>query len=130
MSATTTSIDPECQMLGEVEMVGRDRWEEIRRRAAPGFVEADLVAYCGRTMAGIFVSTMVGLDRWSTRSSRTVTALPQVSGRNYNSTVRERDEPYEAHRGPIVAGCRRPLPIERVESDWRSYRVNYQGCVN
>ena len=33
MSTTATMIDPERQMLGEVEVVGRDRWEEIRRRA-------------------------------------------------------------------------------------------------
>ena len=36
MSTTGTTIDPEHQMLGEVEMVGRDRWEEIRRRAGAG----------------------------------------------------------------------------------------------
>ena len=36
MSATTTSIDPECQILGEVEMVERNSWEKIRRRATPG----------------------------------------------------------------------------------------------
>ena len=36
MSTTATTIDPEHQMLGEVEMVGRDRWEEIRRRAGAG----------------------------------------------------------------------------------------------
>ena len=31
-----TTIDPERQMLGEVEMVGQDRWEEIHRRAGAG----------------------------------------------------------------------------------------------
>ena len=31
-----TTIDPERQMLGEVEMVGRERWEEIHRRASSG----------------------------------------------------------------------------------------------
>ena len=36
MSTTATTIDPERQMLGEVEVVGRDRWEEIRRRADQG----------------------------------------------------------------------------------------------
>ena len=36
MSTTATTIDPERQMLGEVEMVGRDRWEEIHRRAGAG----------------------------------------------------------------------------------------------
>ena len=36
MSTTARTIDPEHQMLGEVEMVGRDRWEEIRRRAGAG----------------------------------------------------------------------------------------------
>ena len=36
MSTTGTTIDPEQQMLGEVEMVGRDRWEEIHRRAGAG----------------------------------------------------------------------------------------------
>ena len=36
MSTTTTTIDPERQMLGEVEMVGRERWEQIHRRAAAG----------------------------------------------------------------------------------------------
>ena len=36
MSTTATMIDPERQMLGEVEMVGRDRWEEIHRRAGAG----------------------------------------------------------------------------------------------
>ena len=34
MSTTATTIDPERQMLGEVEMVGRERWEQIHRRAA------------------------------------------------------------------------------------------------
>ena len=33
MSTRATMIDPERQMLGEVEMVGQDRWEEIHRRA-------------------------------------------------------------------------------------------------
>ena len=36
MSTTATTIDPEQRVLGEVEMVGRDRWEEIHRRAAAG----------------------------------------------------------------------------------------------
>ena len=36
MSTTGTMIAPEHQMLGEVEMVGRDRWEEIHRRAGDG----------------------------------------------------------------------------------------------
>ena len=36
MSTKTTTIDPERQMLGEVEVIGRDRWEEIRRRAGEG----------------------------------------------------------------------------------------------
>ena len=36
MSTTTTMIDPEHLMLGEVEVIGRDRWEEIRRRAGEG----------------------------------------------------------------------------------------------
>ena len=34
MSTIVTTIDPERQMLGEVEMVGRERWEEIHRRAS------------------------------------------------------------------------------------------------
>ena len=36
MSTTATTIAPEPPMLWEVEMVGRDRWEEIRRRAEAG----------------------------------------------------------------------------------------------
>ena len=36
MLTTATTIDPEQGMLGEVEMVGRDRWEEIHRRAGAG----------------------------------------------------------------------------------------------
>ena len=36
MSTTTATIDPERQMRGEVEVIGRDRWEEIRRRAGEG----------------------------------------------------------------------------------------------
>ena len=36
MSTTATTVDPEQRMLGEVEMVGRDRWEEIHRRARAG----------------------------------------------------------------------------------------------
>ena len=36
MSTTATMIDPERSMLGEVEMVGRERWEEIHRRAGAG----------------------------------------------------------------------------------------------
>ena len=36
MSTRATMIDPEGQMLGEVEMVGQDRWEEIHRRAGAG----------------------------------------------------------------------------------------------
>ena len=32
MSTTGTTIDPERQMLGEVDMVGQERWEEIHRR--------------------------------------------------------------------------------------------------
>ena len=36
MSTKTATIDPERQMLGEVEVIGRDRWEEIRRRADEG----------------------------------------------------------------------------------------------
>ena len=36
MSTTATMIDPEQSMLGEVEMVGRERWEEIHRRAGAG----------------------------------------------------------------------------------------------
>ena len=36
MSTRATMIDPERQMLGEVEMVGQDRWEEIHRRAGAG----------------------------------------------------------------------------------------------
>ena len=33
MLTTATTIDPEQAMLGEVEMDGRDWWEEIHRRA-------------------------------------------------------------------------------------------------
>ena len=36
MSTTGTTISLEQRMLGEVEMVGRDRWEEIHRRAGTG----------------------------------------------------------------------------------------------
>ena len=36
MSTTTAMIDPERQVLGEVEVIGQDRWEEIRRRAGEG----------------------------------------------------------------------------------------------
>ena len=36
MMTTATTIDPEQRMLGEVEMVGRDRWEAIHRRAGAG----------------------------------------------------------------------------------------------
>ena len=36
MSTTATTIDPERQMLGEGEMVGRDRWEESHRPAGAG----------------------------------------------------------------------------------------------
>ena len=36
MSTTATMIEPEREMLGEVEMVGQDRWEEIHRRAGAG----------------------------------------------------------------------------------------------
>ena len=36
MSTTATMLDSEQRMLGEVEMVGRDRWEEIHRRAGTG----------------------------------------------------------------------------------------------
>ena len=36
MSTKTATIDPERQILGEVEVIGRDRWEEIRRRAGEG----------------------------------------------------------------------------------------------
>ena len=36
MSTRATMIDPERQMLGEVEIVGQDRWEEIHRRAGAG----------------------------------------------------------------------------------------------
>ena len=32
MSTTGTTIDTERQMLGEVDMVGQERWEEIHRR--------------------------------------------------------------------------------------------------
>ena len=35
-TTTTTTIDPERQMLGEGEVTGRNRWEEIRRRAGEG----------------------------------------------------------------------------------------------
>ena len=36
MSTTGMTIDPERAMLREVEMVGRDRWEEIRRQSGAG----------------------------------------------------------------------------------------------
>ena len=36
MLTTPTTIDLERQMLGEVEMVGRERWEENHRRASSG----------------------------------------------------------------------------------------------
>ena len=36
MSTIVTMIDPEREVLGEVEMVGRERWEEIHRRASSG----------------------------------------------------------------------------------------------
>ena len=36
MATTARTIDPEHQMLGEVEMVGRDWWEEIHRRVGAG----------------------------------------------------------------------------------------------
>ena len=36
MSTKTATIDPERQMLGEVEVIGQERWEEIRRRAGEG----------------------------------------------------------------------------------------------
>ena len=36
MTTTAVTIGPEQAMLGEVEMVGRDRWEEIHRRASTG----------------------------------------------------------------------------------------------
>ena len=36
MTRIAVTIGPEQAMLGEVEMVGRDRWEEIHRRAGTG----------------------------------------------------------------------------------------------
>ena len=36
MSRTMATIDPERQVLGEVEVIGQERWEEIRRRVREG----------------------------------------------------------------------------------------------
>ena len=36
MSTTGATIDPERRALGEVEMLGEERWEEVHRRAAAG----------------------------------------------------------------------------------------------
>ena len=36
MSTTRTMVDPERQMLGKVDMVGRERWEEIHRPGSSG----------------------------------------------------------------------------------------------
>ena len=36
MSTIVTTFDLERQMLGEVEMVGRERWEEIHRQTSSG----------------------------------------------------------------------------------------------
>ena len=50
MATTATPIDPEHRGLGEVELVGRDRWEEIRR----------LALAAGSRRAGVDLVTMVG----------------------------------------------------------------------
>ena len=48
MSTRATMIDPERQMLGEVEMVGQDRWEEIHRRAGAGASNSGDCSRAGR----------------------------------------------------------------------------------
>lgn len=41
MLTTTTMIDPERERLGEVELIGRDRWEEIVGRTKGASIRAD-----------------------------------------------------------------------------------------
>ena len=64
MSTMVTTIDPECQMHGEVEMVGRERWEEIHRRASAG---ASIRA----------IARKLDLDRKTVRRCLRQTAGPQ-----------------------------------------------------
>ena len=59
MSTTATTIDPEHQMIGEVEMVGRDRWEDIRRRAGADTLLASHAAYLRRRAAEVGYSAQV-----------------------------------------------------------------------
>ena len=48
MSTRATMIDPERQMLGEVEIVGRDRWEEIQSSGGCGRIDSGDCSRAGR----------------------------------------------------------------------------------
>ena len=80
MSTIVTTIDPERQMLGEVEMVGRERWEEIHRRASSG---ASIRAIA---VARDLDLTASALRHWVER-----TRADQTGGRT-GLTTAERDE--------------------------------------
>ena len=63
MSTTATTIDPEHRRLEEVEMVGRDRWEEIHRRARTGGIDAGDRSRAGaRPQDGAPLSAADGLE--------------------------------------------------------------------
>ena len=81
MPTRATMIDPERQMLGEVEMVGQDRWEEIHRRAGAGARFGRLLAWttarrCGDACDanGVEAVPAGGASRHATGHARGVSA--------------------------------------------------------
>ena len=57
MSTTAMTIDPE-QMLGEVEVIGRDWWEEIHRRAGAAPAHQQGVQFSVATNGRWFLTQM------------------------------------------------------------------------
>ena len=110
MSTTATTIDLERRMLGEVEMVGRDRWEEIDRRA-----------HAGGSIRGI--ARELDLDR------KTVLRCPgQTEWRPYRRAARA-DTLLVGHAGYLrrraaEVGCSAQVLFQKLRR--REYRGSYE----
>ena len=93
MSTIVTTIDPERQMLGEVEMVGRERWEEIHRRASSG---ASIRAIAGA----------LDLDRKTVRRCLRQTAWTPYERAARSDTLLTTNAEYLRRRPPYPNGPR------------------------
>ena len=116
MSTIVTTIDPERQMLGEVEMVGRERWEEIHRRASSG---ASIRAIAGA----------LDLDRKTVRRSLRQTAWTPYERAARSDTLLTTHAEYLRRRPPSIMILRIPMVSNHVHVKYVRKKGYFQDGV-